>query len=38
MQLPAAPIKGGTAVDHEGRVFVSLADGQVLCFAPTRGR
>jgi len=30
--LPAAAIKGGTAVDHKGRIFVSLEDGRVLCF------
>ena len=30
--LPAAPVKGGTAVDHRGRIIVSLTDGQVLCF------
>jgi len=34
--LPAAPVKDGTAVDHRGRIFVSLTDGQVLCFAPTQ--
>ena len=34
--LTAAPVKDGTAVDHRGRIFVSLTDGQVLCFAPTQ--
>lgn len=37
VKLPAASVKGGIAVDHEGRVLVSLADGQVLCFAPAQG-
>jgi len=32
-QLSSAAIKGGTAVDHKGRIFVSLEDGRVLCFA-----
>ncbi len=31
--LPAAVVKGGTAVDHKARVVVSLRDGRVLCFA-----
>ncbi|NQT12338.1 MAG: PQQ-binding-like beta-propeller repeat protein, partial [Planctomycetes bacterium] len=33
-ELPAPVVKGGTAVDHKGRVIVSLASGQVLCFTP----
>lgn len=32
-RLPAPVVKGGTAVDHRGRVYVSLEDGQILCFA-----
>jgi len=32
-KLPAPVVKGGTAVDHEARIFVSLEDGRVLCFA-----
>ena len=32
-ELPAPVVKGGTAVDHEARIFVSLEDGCVLCFA-----
>ena len=32
-KLPAPAVKGGTAVDHEGRVVVSLQNGQILCFA-----
>ena len=31
-ELPAAVVKGGTAVDHEAQIFVSLEDGRVLCF------
>jgi outer membrane protein assembly factor BamB len=30
--LPAAPVGWGLAVDHEGRFFVTLQDGRVLCF------
>ncbi len=32
-ELPATPVKGGVAVDHGGRIVVSLEGGQVLCFA-----
>ena len=32
--LPADAVKGGTAVDAEGRVFVTLENGQLICFAP----
>jgi outer membrane protein assembly factor BamB len=31
--LPALPVKGGTAIDHAGRIFVSLENGQLCCFA-----
>ena len=31
--LPALPVKGGMAVDHQGRIYVSLENGQLLCFA-----
>jgi outer membrane protein assembly factor BamB len=30
--LPAPSVKGGTAIDHNGRIIVSLQDGRVLCF------
>ena len=30
--LPAAPVRWGLAVDAAGRIFVSLKNGQVLCF------
>ena len=32
--LPCSPIPWGLAVDSEGRVIVTLEDGQVLCFGP----
>ena len=32
-QLPAGVVKGGTALDHQGRIIVSLEDGRILCFA-----
>ena len=32
-ELPAAAVKGGSAIDHKARILVSLQDGQVLCFA-----
>jgi outer membrane protein assembly factor BamB len=35
-KLPAPAVKGGTAVDHAGRVFVALDDGQVLCWGAAR--
>jgi len=31
--LPVDAVKGGTAVDHLGRIFVSLETGQLFCFA-----
>jgi outer membrane protein assembly factor BamB len=31
--LPAKPIKGGAAIDHQGRIFVTLENGQALCYA-----
>ena len=30
-KLPAPAVKGGTAVDHAGRMFVALDDGRVIC-------
>jgi outer membrane protein assembly factor BamB len=35
--LPAQPAWWGLAVDKAGRVFVSLVDGRVLCFASAAG-
>lgn len=31
-KLPAVAVKGGTAVDSEGRIFVVLESGEMLCF------
>jgi len=31
-ELPSLPVKGGTAIDHQGRVYVTLENGQLLCF------
>ena len=35
-KLPASAVKGGTAVDHAGRLFVALDDGQVVCLGAAR--
>jgi outer membrane protein assembly factor BamB len=35
-KLPSIAVKGGTAIDHQGRIFVSLENGQLLCFAPAQ--
>ncbi len=32
IDLPAPAVRGGTAVDHQGRIVASLRDGRVLCF------
>ncbi len=32
--LPASPVPWGLAVDSEGRVVVTLKDGQVMCYGP----
>jgi len=34
MQLQGPPVPWGMAVDREGRVIVTLADGEVMCFGP----
>jgi outer membrane protein assembly factor BamB len=31
--LPSNAVKGGASIDHQGRIFVSLQSGQLLCFA-----
>ncbi len=33
-ELPAVAVKGGTAMNHDGRIFVSLENGRLLCFDP----
>ena len=35
-KLPAEAVKGGTAIDHQGRIYVSLENGQLLCFRPEK--
>lgn len=35
-QLPADAVKGGTSIDHQGRLYVALEDGRLLCFTPTK--
>ena len=32
--LPALPVKGGTAVDDNGRIYASLENGRLICFKP----
>jgi len=32
-KLPAGAVKGGTAIDADGHIVVSLEDGRVICFA-----
>jgi hypothetical protein len=34
--LPAAPVKGGLASDHQGRILISLSDGRISCYGPSR--
>jgi outer membrane protein assembly factor BamB len=34
--IPADAVKGGTAIDHSGRIYVSLENGKLLCFEPDR--
>lgn len=34
-KLPALPVKGGVALDSNGRLLVSLENGQLLCFTGT---
>lgn len=35
-KLPAPVVKGGTAVDHAGRILIALADGRVICLGDAR--
>lgn len=35
-KLPALPVKGGAAIDAQGRIFVALEDGQLLCFTASK--
>ena len=36
LELPAPVVKGGTAIDRQGRIIASLTNGQVICFAPAK--
>lgn len=33
-KLPSLAVKGGVSINHEGRVYVALESGQLLCFDP----
>jgi outer membrane protein assembly factor BamB len=35
-ELTAEPVRGGTAIDHTGQVYVSTVDGSLACFAPSK--
>ena len=35
-ELPGPVVKGGTAINHKGQVFVSLENGQILAFEAAR--
>ncbi|MCA9063448.1 MAG: PQQ-binding-like beta-propeller repeat protein, partial [Planctomycetaceae bacterium] len=35
VNLPADAVKGGTAIDASGRIYVATEDGQLLCFRST---
>ena len=35
-ELRANVVKGGTAVDHAGRIFITLEDGSLHCFAAVK--
>lgn len=32
--IPDVAVKGGTSIDHQGRLYVSLENGTLLCFEP----
>ncbi len=34
VKLPSVPVKGGTAIDYRGLIYVALENGQLLCFSP----
>lgn len=34
--LPADAVKGGTSIDHLGRIYIALENGQLLCYAPAK--
>ncbi|MCA9057896.1 MAG: PQQ-binding-like beta-propeller repeat protein, partial [Planctomycetaceae bacterium] len=35
-KLPAVAVKGGTAIDSAGRIYVATENGLLLCYAPVR--
>jgi len=32
-KLPSVPVKGGTAIDSSGRIFVTMENGEIRCYA-----
>ncbi len=34
--IPADAVKGGAAVDHDGKIYISLMNGKLLCLAPPK--
>jgi len=32
-KLPAVPVKGGSAIDHQGNIYIALENGELLCFS-----
>lgn len=32
--IPSLPVKGGTSIDRDGHLYLTLENGQLLCFAP----
>ncbi len=31
-KLPSVPVKGGSAIDHQGNIYVTLENGELMCF------
>lgn len=36
--LPSLAVKGGTSIDHQGQILVTLENGQMMCFRPGLGK
>ena len=34
LKMPDDAVKGGTCIDHKGRIYIALENGQLLCYAP----
>jgi outer membrane protein assembly factor BamB len=32
--IPAVAVKGGVALDHQGRIYVTLENGKLICYQP----